>query len=198
MQNSSKVNSPAFAIALVLVVCVLASCTLMFAQSTYGTIAGVVVDSSGAAIAGAKVEALNQGTGATRSVLTGADGRYEFLSQDAWHIHHYRFGPQLHHRKEHQCRPAGQRQSTERCIARASRSCRQECYCSRQAAARVPYPTGVQRLRLLSSHLQGVRFSAPKPDCMSPVCRPAISARGFLSVDSGCPAVPARGARRRV
>ena len=83
MQNSSKVNSPALAIALVLVVCVLASCTPMFAQSTYGTIAGVVVDSSGAAIAGARVEAQNQGTGAARSVLTGADGRYEFLNLDA-------------------------------------------------------------------------------------------------------------------
>jgi hypothetical protein len=52
------------------------------AQSTYGTIAGVVTDASGAVISGAKVEVLNQGTGAGRSVITDAEGNYRFLNLD--------------------------------------------------------------------------------------------------------------------
>ena len=54
----------------------------MVAQSTYGTIEGTITDASSAVISGAKVEALNQGTGITRDMLTGNDGHYEFLNLD--------------------------------------------------------------------------------------------------------------------
>jgi outer membrane receptor protein involved in Fe transport len=46
------------------------------AQITTGTISGTVADSSGAVLPGAKIEILNEGTGAVRTVATGADGHY--------------------------------------------------------------------------------------------------------------------------
>ncbi len=52
------------------------------AQSTFGTIIGTVTDASGAVVAGAKVEALNQATGGTRSVTTDTLGEYQFLNVD--------------------------------------------------------------------------------------------------------------------
>jgi hypothetical protein len=48
------------------------------AQVLYGTLTGNVVDSSGAAVASAKVEAVNAGTGLTRQTNTGANGDYAF------------------------------------------------------------------------------------------------------------------------
>jgi len=53
-----------------------------FAQSTYGTIYGTVTDPSMAVIRDAVVEAKNPGTGAVRSVKTGADGLYRFVNLD--------------------------------------------------------------------------------------------------------------------
>src|SRR5450756_784147 len=50
--------------------------TLSNAQVTTGTISGTVSDSSGAVLPGAKIELLNEGTGALRTVNTGADGHY--------------------------------------------------------------------------------------------------------------------------
>src|SRR5512135_412171 len=50
--------------------------TLSNAQVTTGTISGTVSDSSGAVLPGAKIEILNEGTGAVRTVNTGADGHY--------------------------------------------------------------------------------------------------------------------------
>ncbi len=60
----------------------LAFSSAAFAQSTYGTIHGVVTDPSGAVIASAKVEATNQNTSVVRTVTTNPEGFYEFLSLD--------------------------------------------------------------------------------------------------------------------
>jgi hypothetical protein len=49
------------------------------AQSTGGRIRGTVIDSSGAAIAAAKVTIINEATHASRDAETGADGEYVFL-----------------------------------------------------------------------------------------------------------------------
>jgi len=49
------------------------------AQSTGGRIRGTVTDSSGAAIAGAKVTLINEATHATRDVEAGANGEYIFI-----------------------------------------------------------------------------------------------------------------------
>ena len=65
-----------------LALCCLFSATKINAQSTYGTIIGTVTDASGGVVAGAKVEALNQATGATRSVTTDSSGEYQFLNVD--------------------------------------------------------------------------------------------------------------------
>src|SRR5437879_4563640 len=46
------------------------------AQTTKGTIAGVVTDKSGAVIPGATVTAASTETGDTRSALTGSNGEY--------------------------------------------------------------------------------------------------------------------------
>ncbi len=50
------------------------------AQSTYGTISGSVVDSSGAAIAAAQVTLTNLGTSEKRIQSVGNDGLYEFVN----------------------------------------------------------------------------------------------------------------------
>src|SRR5438309_1098852 len=50
--------------------------TFSAAQVTTGTISGTVSDTSGAVVAGAKVEITNEGTGATRQATTGPDGHY--------------------------------------------------------------------------------------------------------------------------
>jgi hypothetical protein len=52
------------------------------AQSTYGTITGVVRDPSGAVISQAKVEATNQNTSVVRTVTTNSEGFYELVSLD--------------------------------------------------------------------------------------------------------------------
>jgi hypothetical protein len=48
------------------------------AQTVYGNMAGTVMDSSGAVIAGAKVQAKNERTGETRATVTSAQGDYRF------------------------------------------------------------------------------------------------------------------------
>jgi len=52
------------------------------AQSTYGTLQGTVTDSSGAVIGGAKVDAVNEATGATRSTLSDGAGDYRLVNLD--------------------------------------------------------------------------------------------------------------------
>lgn len=51
-------------------------------QSTYGTVVGTVTDPTGAAISAANVEALNQETEATRTVVTDSQGGYRFVNLD--------------------------------------------------------------------------------------------------------------------
>ncbi len=48
------------------------------AQVLYGSLTGTVTDTSGAAIAGAKVEAVNIATGAVGSLTTDSSGGYRF------------------------------------------------------------------------------------------------------------------------
>jgi hypothetical protein len=50
------------------------------AQSTYGSIAGTVVDASGAAMPGAQVTLTNVGTTEKRTQATGPDGLYSFVN----------------------------------------------------------------------------------------------------------------------
>ncbi len=52
----------------------------LLAQSTYGSIAGAVTDSSGAAIADAQVTLTNLGTSEKRTQTTGSDGPYSFVN----------------------------------------------------------------------------------------------------------------------
>src|SRR6266849_1061891 len=54
-----------------------------FAQSFRGSIRGVITDSSGAVISGAKVTARNVGTSETREVTSGPEGGYIFLELPA-------------------------------------------------------------------------------------------------------------------
>ncbi|HKQ74426.1 MAG TPA: TonB-dependent receptor [Blastocatellia bacterium] len=53
------------------------------AQVLYGSLTGNVTDPSGAVVAGAKVEALNSGTGASTSVVTDDRGAYQFSNLQA-------------------------------------------------------------------------------------------------------------------
>jgi hypothetical protein len=56
--------------------------SVVYAQSTYGTITGAVTDPSSAVIAGAKVEAKNQSTGEVRTAETNAEGFFRFVDLD--------------------------------------------------------------------------------------------------------------------
>jgi len=53
---------------------------LMQGQSTYGSITGLVTDSTGAAVPDAKVTLTNTGTQETRTQNTGSDGLYSFVN----------------------------------------------------------------------------------------------------------------------
>jgi len=52
------------------------------AQSTYGTLQGTVTDSSGAVIGGAKIDALNEATGAVRTTTSDGAGDYRLVNLD--------------------------------------------------------------------------------------------------------------------
>ncbi|HMC74280.1 MAG TPA: carboxypeptidase-like regulatory domain-containing protein, partial [Terriglobales bacterium] len=49
-------------------------------QSTYGSIAGTVIDSSGAAMPASQVTLTNIGTSEKRTQTTGSDGLYSFVN----------------------------------------------------------------------------------------------------------------------
>src|SRR5689334_6712978 len=53
------------------------ACTA-WSQSTFGSIVGSVRDASGAAVPGAAITAKEQNTGILVSIISGADGLYEF------------------------------------------------------------------------------------------------------------------------
>src|SRR5215470_2894690 len=71
-----------FRLLLAALVCALLSQMPAAAQSTFGIIIGTVMDPSGAVVAGASVEAMNQATGAVRQGMTDAEGNYRFLNLD--------------------------------------------------------------------------------------------------------------------
>src|SRR3954466_10647689 len=54
------------------------SCSLAFGQAISGNVVGTVVDSSGAAVAGAEVTAHNVATGVTLTTKTSSTGGYRF------------------------------------------------------------------------------------------------------------------------
>src|SRR5579871_3880432 len=60
------------------VVALFAGSRLAFGQATGGDVVGVVVDHSGAAIAGAAVKATNVATGVTVASVSGKDGEFRF------------------------------------------------------------------------------------------------------------------------
>ena len=64
------------------VFCVLTLNSLVYAQSTYGTILGTVKDPSGSAVPKASVELLNVGTNAVRKASTNDAGGYQFVNVD--------------------------------------------------------------------------------------------------------------------
>ena len=78
--TNDSTDFPRQGIRLVFAFCLAASA--LFAQSTYGTIAGTIADSTSAVIRAAKVEALNQETRTSRSVLADDYGRYSFVNLD--------------------------------------------------------------------------------------------------------------------
>ncbi|MGB8065410.1 MAG: TonB-dependent receptor [Candidatus Sulfotelmatobacter sp.] len=66
---------------LLTVLCFIFSFTLpAHSQSTYGSISGVVSDSTGAAVTGATVTATSLSTGEKRTETSGADGHYTFVN----------------------------------------------------------------------------------------------------------------------
>ncbi|MGA2377570.1 MAG: carboxypeptidase-like regulatory domain-containing protein, partial [Candidatus Sulfotelmatobacter sp.] len=56
------------------------SSSLLYGQSTYGSISGSVADTSGAVVADAKVTLTNQGTAEKRTQSTGPDGLFTFVN----------------------------------------------------------------------------------------------------------------------
>jgi Carboxypeptidase regulatory-like domain len=64
--------------ALVLLMLVFCCTGSGLAQVLYGSLTGTVTDTSGAAVAGATVEAVNVATGASASVMTDSSGVYRF------------------------------------------------------------------------------------------------------------------------
>src|SRR5581483_193595 len=66
----------ALASAVVTAALLLLSAAIGLAQSRSGTIYGQVKDTTGAVIAGAKVNITDQGRGTTRTITTNSEGRY--------------------------------------------------------------------------------------------------------------------------
>ncbi len=73
--TSSKLQTLLFAVVLVL-----ATSLSLYGQSTYGTVDGTVVDSSGAVVAGAQVTLTNTGTQEKHTQTTGNEGGYKFVN----------------------------------------------------------------------------------------------------------------------
>lgn len=68
-------------LSLLTLLCLILSFTLpAISQSTYGSISGVVSDSSGAAVTGATVTLTSISTGEKRTETSGADGHYTFVN----------------------------------------------------------------------------------------------------------------------
>jgi Carboxypeptidase regulatory-like domain/TonB dependent receptor len=63
---------------LVLIICLLASASLVFGQGTTGQISGTVIDQQGAIVQGASVKVTNLDTNQNRTVTTNNDGVFSF------------------------------------------------------------------------------------------------------------------------
>lgn len=61
---------------------ILISCGAAYGQSTFGTILGTVRDPSGSIVPAAKVDLVNTGTNAVRSMQSDANGGYQFVNID--------------------------------------------------------------------------------------------------------------------
>lgn len=61
---------------------ILISCGAAYGQSTFGTILGTVRDPSGSIVPAAKVDLVNTGTNAVRSMQSDANGAYQFVNID--------------------------------------------------------------------------------------------------------------------
>ncbi len=72
--------SCSFRALVVSMVLVFATSLSLHGQSTFGTVDGTVVDSSGASVAGAQVTLTNTGTQEKRTQPTGAEGLYQFVN----------------------------------------------------------------------------------------------------------------------
>jgi Carboxypeptidase regulatory-like domain/TonB dependent receptor len=77
-RNNDKYCSAMKTRILIVVLLVVGMAGAMKAQVLYGSLTGNVTDQAGAAVAGAKVEALNVGTGVSTSVVTDERGAYQF------------------------------------------------------------------------------------------------------------------------
>src|SRR5713101_5760255 len=73
--TSSKLQTLLFSVVLVL-----ATSLSLYGQSTYGTVDGTVVDSSGAVVPGAEVTLTNTGTQEKHTQPTGNEGEYKFVN----------------------------------------------------------------------------------------------------------------------
>lgn len=78
--TSVSVSVKYFLVSLLVLGCVCVFSPQSNAQSTYGTVSGLITDPSGGAIADVQVTLTNQGTGEKRTQTTGTDGLYQFVN----------------------------------------------------------------------------------------------------------------------
>ncbi|MGB9418650.1 MAG: carboxypeptidase regulatory-like domain-containing protein [Acidobacteriaceae bacterium] len=80
MKTGGKQYSPFVRRVLCLLLISVCACSVVLAQAGRGRISGLVTDSAGAMVPGAKVTAKNRATGTTLSTITTAAGLYSFVS----------------------------------------------------------------------------------------------------------------------
>lgn len=83
--NRRKIRSRFYGLAMFLywltcLLCFFFALRPVYAQSTYGSVVGVVEDANRAAVAGARVTLVEVQTNVTRTATTGSDGSYEFVN----------------------------------------------------------------------------------------------------------------------
>src|SRR5947209_5223211 len=71
-------RTPVLSLVGALILCLLS--TAAFAQTSSGAVSGRITDATGAALPGVTVTAANTQTGLTRSVVSDAEGRYNFAA----------------------------------------------------------------------------------------------------------------------
>ncbi len=76
----TQVRRALYALALPIIACLLFLAPSLQAQQTLGSINGTVVDTTGAAIPGAKVTVVSSATGLTRTTMTRNDGTFQILN----------------------------------------------------------------------------------------------------------------------